>query len=70
MPSGVICPGTEAIYIVRSLTAWSLLVLEEEEDPGIDDPLICVESFWFFMQLARSKPILKYNNDVNVVNLI
>ena len=58
VPSGVICPGTEAIYIVRSLTAWSLVVVEEEEEPGRDDPLICVGSLWFFKQLARSKPIL------------
>ena len=56
--SGVICPGTEAIYIVRSFTAWSFALVDEEDDTEMVDPLTRAGSLGFFEQLARSKPIL------------
>ena len=59
VPRGVSCPGTDAMYMVKSLTAWSLALLEEEE-LGRDEPLIWVCSPLPFEELARSKPILKF----------
>ena len=55
---GVIWPGTDAIYMMRSFTAWSLTLLLL--DP--DEPLKCEPLLSSFRELAKSSAILQNIN--------